>query len=263
MYRQRVLPFGSKASVTAFISAAFAFSRIDRIWSSYFGDFLHVCSESEHRHLDIAVSLFLKLHGWRVSEDKLVPYSALLHVLQGFGNHFGFGRSQEGPCAHEESGVVAPRGCGSPGEAARAREHIPCRRRTAQGTTSVASGQLFGRMARQALHQLVFRGGESKPPESRGVWGVTRLLELLKDGLPREVSNCETVICELEALAVVLALKTFEGELHNRSRVIFTDNSGVHGSFVHCWSDNPVGNALAHAAALKEFELHAFLTVTA
>ena len=128
-----------------------------------------------------------------------------------------------------------------------------------RGRLQFASGQLFGRMARQALHQLVFRGGESKPLGSRGVWGVTCLLELLKDGLPREVSNCETVIYELEALAVVLALKTFEGALHNRCGVIFTDNSGVHGSFVHCWSDNPVGNALAHAAALKEFELHAFL----
>ena len=41
--------------------------------------------------------------------------------------------------------------------------------------------------------------------------------------------------------------------------MVFTDNSGVHGSFVKCWSDNPVGNALAYFTAWMEYELHAFV----
>ena len=68
----------------------------------------------------------------------------------------------------------------------------------------------------------------------------------------------ETVIYELEALAVVVALNVFDSHLRRRNVVIFTDNEGVHGSFVTCWSENPVGNALALRAARCEFDLHAF-----
>ena len=61
-----------------------------------------------------------------------------------------------------------------------------------------------------------------------------------------------------EALAVVVALGLFKDHLSGRNVVVYTDNSGVHGTFVKCWSENAVGGALAFLAAQKEFELQAF-----
>ena len=68
----------------------------------------------------------------------------------------------------------------------------------------------------------------------------------------------ETVIYELEALAVVVALELFKKHLCRRNVVVYTDNSGVHGTFVKCWSENVAGGALAFMAAKLEFDLQAF-----
>ena len=67
-----------------------------------------------------------------------------------------------------------------------------------------------------------------------------------------------TVIFELEALAVAVALELFANLLSRRNIVMYTDNSGVHGAFVKCWSENEVGSALAFLAAKREFDLQAF-----
>ena len=50
----------------------------------------------------------------------------------------------------------------------------------------------------------------------------------------------ETVIFELEALALAISLKVFSTFVERRGAVIFTDNDGVLGSFIRGHSDNDV-----------------------
>ena len=86
IYRQRVLPFGSTASVTSFIRAAYALWRLgtlglDLVWSEYFDDYLSVCGQEFARHCDFVISLFFQLLGWEVSKDKELSYDAMCTVL--------------------------------------------------------------------------------------------------------------------------------------------------------------------------------------
>ena len=84
------------------------------------------------------------------------------------------------------------------------------------------------------------------------------LLASLKYSRAALASERATVIFELEALAVAVSLELFAPLLSKRNVVMHTDNSGVHGAFVRCWSENEVGSALAFLAAKREFELQAF-----
>ena len=312
IYRQLVLPFGSKASVTAFIRAAFALWRIGLkclrlVWSFYFDDFLNIASKCEEKHLELVISVFFRLLGWKLSSDKLLPYHVCCKVLGieldlsdarlGLAVMRNTAKRREELILALESVLKAQ--CLGHREAERLR-----------GRLQFASGQLFGRLARHAIHALTRRGSSSGLSEKLQ-WALSFLIDLLKQGKPREIScnlqssrfvfvdasfeeggqaglgglvydssgnilkwfSCavpeiftkvlqtcfgwqrETVIYELEALAVPLALDLFRAELTSRSIAIFTDNEGVHGSFVKCWSENPVGSALAYLTGLKELSL--------
>ena len=50
----------------------------------------------------------------------------------------------------------------------------------------------------------------------------------------------ETVIFELEALALAICLSVFSTFVERRGAVVFTDNDGVLGSFIRGHSDNEV-----------------------
>ena len=63
--------------------------------------------------------------------------------------------------------------------------------------------------------------------------------------LRSEVREKKTAIYELECLAVAIALDVFSSHLSHRNIVPFTDNEGVHGTLVRCWSDNRIGDGLA------------------
>ena len=316
VYRQRVLPFGSKASVTGFIRAAFGLWRIGLvclgvIWSFDFDDFLNICRSTEKRHLDIVLNVFFRLLGWKVSHDKLVPYDTCCKVL---ASYLDLGQALKGYVLLKNTDRRRHELVFELERVLQANSLTKADAERLRGRLQFASGRLCGRLARQALHAF-----SSSRPRGPGLgdkltWAIKHLLALLKEGHPREVSRrlanmrlvfvdasfepggycgigglvysdtgcllhwfgckvpdslvtllcqCfgrerETVIYELEALAVVLALDLLKDELKHSNAVVFTDNSGVHGSFVKCWSDNPVGNALAYFAALREFELHAF-----
>ena len=317
LYRQLVLPFGSKASVTAFIRSAFALWRIALlllkvVWTFYFDDFLNVCRAEESKHMEIVISMYFHLLGWRLSTDKLVPYSSCCKVL---GIVLDLGQAKRGLLlmrntqSRKDELVGALRaileaGSLDKGELAKVR-----------GRLQFASGQLFGRLARQAVHAFSSKGRLGSGLDHRLTWALEYLAERLAEGKPREISRglgdtrlvfvdasfepdgycgigglvyngsgrllkwfglqvpralvkvlqtcfdeCrETVIYELEALAVTLAIDVFREELLGRNVMVFTDNTGVHGSFVKCWSDNPVGNALAYLTARMEYDLHAFV----
>ena len=89
VFQQTVLPFGSVASVTAFLRCAQALWHIGSsllmfTWTSYFDDFLSFSTSDLVRHTEICVSTFFHLMGWQLSTDKLVPYAQCCKVLEAF-----------------------------------------------------------------------------------------------------------------------------------------------------------------------------------
>ena len=86
IYQQSVLPFGSVASVTAFLRCALGIwavgSKLLKLtWTSYFDDFPSLTTCNLARHTEMCVSTLFHLLGWKLSEDKLVPYDECCKVL--------------------------------------------------------------------------------------------------------------------------------------------------------------------------------------
>ena len=87
VYKQRVLPFGSVASVTAFLRISLALWKIETkllglVWSSYFDDYFSVTeAAASSRHTDLVISSLFSILGWRLSADKLVAYDTVCKVL--------------------------------------------------------------------------------------------------------------------------------------------------------------------------------------
>ena len=276
-----------------------------------FDDYLSIARGSEAKHVDLVISVFFRLLGWRVSADKLLPYATCCKVL---GIELDVGNAIRGFCLLRNTEKRR-------NEIVASLEHVLATGRIdaatlerLRGRAQFASGQLFGRLARQALHCLSDRPNKDFSVSRRFRWGAEYLTELLKSPHSRVVSrdlgdnrlifvdasfepdgysgiggicydaqgqvlswfsapvpndllkilrSCfgtlrETVIYELEALAVVVALELFKAHLYQRNVVVYTDNSGVHGTFVKCWSENAVGGSLAFMAAKREFDLPAF-----
>ena len=70
IYQQKVLPFGSVASVTAFLRLSLALwkvgtSMLNLLWSSYFDDFLNLTEEGMDRHTDMSITFLFSILGWR------------------------------------------------------------------------------------------------------------------------------------------------------------------------------------------------------
>ena len=293
IYKQRVMPFGAKASVTAFIRCAFGIWRLgvkmlSLVWSFYFDDFLSACRPGESRHVEVVISTLFRVLGWDLSSDKLLPYDTCCKVL---GIKIDTSEARLGMFKMENTlkrvselvqSLDAVLASGK-------LSHSECEK--LRGRLQFASGQLFGRRAKVALHQLSRhhggRLGESSLEACRflkemissnksrvlsrqlgntvhvyvdasfsdegrtcGIGGMAydkegNLLqwygENLETAFVRSVmtgfeKSKETVIFELEALAVYAALKIFFKYLKGKNVVVFTDNEGVHGAFVKCWT---------------------------
>ena len=85
-FKQRVLPFGSIASVTAFLRCSLAIWMIGSgilklCWTSYFDDYLHIEVPNLKEHSELCVQLLFDVLGWKVSSEKLLPYDTLCKVL--------------------------------------------------------------------------------------------------------------------------------------------------------------------------------------
>ena len=294
IFRQKVLPFGSRASVAALIRCGMAIwmlgvKGLSLLWTCYFDDYLHLAKDTESRHLEVVISTFFHLIGWRVSEDKLLPYDTCCKVL---GIRLDLKDFKLGIAALANSEKrqtelrqsleeVIVRGFLQKAEGEKLR-----------GRMQFASGQLFGRRAKTALRTLGGRPGGRL--SDRALDACKYLLQMLVAGRPREVSSRltevfhiyvdasfspngfsgvgglvldmsgnikarfgeqvpedlvralqsnfgterETVIFELESLAVYLSLQLFETTIRGANIVMFTDNEGVHGAFVRNWTEN-------------------------
>eukprot|EP00435_Cladocopium_sp_Y103_P073576 s203_g44.t1 len=86
IYQQKVLPFGSVASVTSFLRLSLAIWKIGTellqiMWSSYFDDFLSLAEEGIERHTDMVITFLFSTLGWKLSLEKLVDFSSVCKVL--------------------------------------------------------------------------------------------------------------------------------------------------------------------------------------
>ena len=87
IFKLCVLPFGSIASVTAFLRVSLAlwklgFTLLHLMWSVYFDDFLCLARSSESKHVDFCVDALFSLLGWKkISKNKLLDFNTLCKVL--------------------------------------------------------------------------------------------------------------------------------------------------------------------------------------
>ena len=64
------------------------------------------------------------------------------------------------------------------------------------------------------------------------------------------------MIFELEAIAVLIALRAFASFLQGANIVLFTDNEGVHGAFVRCKSSSAYGQQVITCVCDAEDSMH-------
>ena len=294
IYRQQVLPFGSIASVTAFLRCSLAIWHIGSTllhfcWSSYFHDYLNICEQAETKHVDICISLLFQLLGWKLSEEKLVPYDVCCKVLgveltltSSPTGHFCLSnteaRRKELTAFLQET---LGRGTLNKHEAERLR-----------GRLQFASNQLFGRRFRNVLRDLnvhISRGFKAISPELQhsfevllnlldtnrprrvdvnffawqhmyvdasyggdghsGIGGLLlddpgTCLNFFSEEVPRDViysirrNDQDTIIFELEGLAIAVGLHVFKEQLRGKRLVVFTDNQAAEACLIKCKSAN-------------------------
>lgn len=86
VFKQCVLPFGSIASVTAFLRVPSALwvvgNRLLKLmWSACFDGFLSVNEAISCGHTGLCIASVFSFLGWKRSEDKLVPFSSICKIL--------------------------------------------------------------------------------------------------------------------------------------------------------------------------------------
>ena len=82
--------------------------------------------------------------------------------------------------------------------------------------------------------------------------------QVIKDMLAWDGEPKETIIFELECMAVMFAYNLFEKVLANRSVVVFTDNQRVLGALVKGWSTSALGHAITLRVCILEEGLHSY-----
>jgi len=156
VFQQKVLPFGSVASVTAFLRVAHGIWKLGNkllklMWTSYFDDFFSITNAAIAKHTDLVIAAMFDLLGWKLSVDKLVDYNTICKVL---GVEFDFRMSGAGLTTVnntadrvrelcEQLDSILELGKLNKGDGERLR-----------GRLQFASGQLFGRSARNNLRVL-------------------------------------------------------------------------------------------------------------
>ncbi|CAE7204871.1 car [Symbiodinium sp. CCMP2592] len=298
VYKQRVLPFGSTASVTSFIRAAYALWKLGAVslylvWSEYFDDYLSVSGAACAKHCNFVITMFFQLLGWEVSKDKELDYDAMCVVL---GVQINLKDAKLGLIFLENTAKRKKEALDDISRALSTGLLDPSESEKLRGRLQFASCQIFGRRPKASLKLLGHHSRQRKwevSPLTR--LGLMQLKQFLEESRPRPVRarrdeyvhiyvdasfepggfcglgglvfnssgsalswfgyevrpehirkllTCEdrsreTVIFELEALALAICLEIFRPWIERKGVVAFTDNEGVFGSFVRGHSDNP------------------------
>ena len=315
VFQQRVLPFGSVASVTAFLRCSSALWAVGAkllsvVWTAYFDDFLSLELGEAVKHSDMCIAMFFSLLGWDVSHEKLMPYDTICKVLgvlldlrqSGAGLTLVTNTDERAKELIETiKGVLEE-------------SRLPRRDgERLRGRLQFASGQLFGRQMRLALGELNRHVTSGKTQIDQSLReSFAEMISFLASGEPRRVDSSfldhvhvyvdasfkgdgfsgaggmildseghalgffseevdrtfmasfrgaeqQTVIYELEALAVVVALGLFKHLVFGKRVVLFTDNEGVRGTIARSRSQNATGRSLLKALGDIELQLQSRL----
>ena len=314
IYKQKVLPFGSKPSVSGFIRCAFALWRVgvkslQLAWTDYFDDYLSTSGTARARHTEFAISMFFKILGWDLSVDKSLDYDAMCVIL---GVQLNLKDAMLGVAVIGNTDKRKAEALKDIDAALEANALDPKLSERLRGRLQFASCQVFGRRPKAALKMMAAHGRQRKWAVSestrhalcqlrRFLWhGKPRPIRARKDSFVRIYVDAsfepeghsglggvvfgpggqalawfgykldravldrllkdrdrvrETVIFELEALALSLSLRVFSTFVERRGAVIFTDNDGVLGSFIRGHSGNDVCSRLIDFFCQCEEEL--------
>ena len=190
VFQQAVLPFGSVASVTAFLRCALGVWHIGSkllmlLWTSYFDDFLSVTTKDLTRHTEICISTFFHLLGCDLSTDKLVPYSECCKVL---GVELAFYKTPEGVFEVRNTPERAEELTSAIQAILRAGTLKRAEGERLRGRLQFASNQLFRRRFRNCLRELnahLARGLHRLNPDLEA--SLQTMAHLLSSNAPRQV----------------------------------------------------------------------------
>ena len=314
IYKQKVLPFGSKASVSGFIRCAFALWRVGvkslkLVWTDYFDDYLSTSGTACTRHTDFVISMFFRILGWDLSLDKNLDYDTMCVIL---GVQLNLKDAMLGVAVIGNTEKRKAEAIQEINAALETNELDPKLSERLRGRLQFASCQVFGRRPKAALKLLAAHGRQRKWELSECArHALLQLKQFLSCGKPRPIRARkdsfvhiyvdaafepeghsglggvvfgpggqalgwfgykldhatlsrllkgrdkvrETVIFELEALALAISLRAFSPFVERRGAVIFTDNDGVLGSFIRGHSENDVCSRLIEFFGQCEEEL--------
>ena len=156
IFKQSVLPFGSIASVTAFLRVSLALWKVvstllHLLWSVYFDDFLCLTRSSELKHVEFCVDSLFSLLGWRISKNKLLDFNTLCKVL---GVQLDLRQSGEKLCFVTNSEERVEELVRELDEALRTKMLPRSEGKKLRGRLQFASSQVFGRKFRRLLKVL-------------------------------------------------------------------------------------------------------------
>jgi ribonuclease HI len=156
VFQQKVLPFGSVASVTAFLRVAHGLWKIGNkllrlMWTSYFDDFFSVTETVTTKHTDLVIASMFSILGWKLSSDKLISYDTTCKVL---GVKFDLRMSGDGLSFVTNTEDRAMELCETLDAVIQTRQLRKTDGEKLRGRLQFASGQLFGRGLRNHLRVL-------------------------------------------------------------------------------------------------------------
>ena len=195
VFQQAVLPFGSVASVTAFLRCAMGLwiigCRVLKLaWTSYFDDFLSLTTASLARHTDLCVSTFFHLMGWELSTDKLMPYAECCKVL---GVELILTKTPSGSFDIRNTPARAEELIQSIAEILRAGYLSKSDGERLRGRLQFASNQLFGRRFRNCLQEINLHLSRNFKVISPSLEAALKLIaHMLTSNLPRTVGARHT-----------------------------------------------------------------------
>ena len=285
IFKQSILPFGSIASVTAFLRVALATWKVGAslpklMWSACFDDFL-----------DAIFSLL----GWRIAKHRLIAFDFLWKVL---GVQLDLTQSGDQLCFVSNTEDRVEELVKDIGDILTSKLLTRAEGEKLRGRLQFASSQVFGRKFRRPLKTLsnhVTQGRKSVSDQTMKC--LADISQLLQENTPWRISASHfevlhiyvdasfdvssysglggvvinmlgeqlsffstkveemaieamrskgqrTIIQELEMMAVLGALRSWEDDLSRHRVVLFTDSEAVRGSFLRSWSANEDSDCL-------------------
>ncbi len=194
------MPFGSIASVTAFLRVSLALWKVGStllhlLLSVYFDDFLCLTRSSESKHVEFCVDSLFSLLGWRISKNKLLDFNTLCKVL---GVQLDLRQSGEKLCFVTNSEERVEELVRELDEALRTKMLPRSEGKKLRGRLQFASSQVFGRKFRRLLNVLSNHVTQGRKTLSQHTQSCLRdIRELLPQNTPRKIEAAQAEVCHM------------------------------------------------------------------